>query len=48
VVDGESGPLRLGLARALAERLGAEHLPVGEVTAETLGSVARDHLRGVA
>jgi magnesium chelatase subunit D len=48
VVDGESGPPRLGLARALAERLGAEHLPVGEVTAETLGSVARDHLRGVA
>jgi magnesium chelatase subunit D len=36
VVDGESGPLRLGLARTLAELLRAEHLPVAEVSAETL------------
>ncbi|PUA80467.1 magnesium chelatase [Nocardioides currus] len=38
VVDGESGPLRLGLAVRLAEVLGAEHLPVTEVTAEALTS----------
>jgi magnesium chelatase subunit D len=48
VVDGESGPLRLGLARGLAARLGAEHLPVHEVTADSLGSAARSHLAGVA
>jgi magnesium chelatase subunit D len=38
VVDGESGPLRLGLAARLAELLGAEHLPVAEVSAEALTS----------
>jgi magnesium chelatase subunit D len=36
VVDGESGPLRLGLARELAWLLGAEHLPVDEVSATAL------------
>lgn len=36
VVDGESGPLRLGLARTLAGLLRAEHLPVAEVSAEAL------------
>jgi magnesium chelatase subunit D len=42
VVDGESGPLRLGLARTLAELLRAEYLPVAEVSAETLaGTVTR-------
>ncbi|MEO5663833.1 MAG: VWA domain-containing protein [Nocardioides sp.] len=42
VIDGEGGPLRLGLAVRLAEVLGAEHLPVAEVTAEALtGSVRR-------
>ncbi|GAB3859088.1 putative cobaltochelatase [Nocardioides maradonensis] len=38
VVDSETGPLRLGLAARLAETLGAEHLPVAEVSAETLAS----------
>lgn len=36
VIDSESGPMRLGLARRLAETLGAEHLPVADVSAETL------------
>ncbi|MFT4264440.1 MAG: magnesium chelatase, partial [Nocardioides sp.] len=41
VVDGESGPLRLGLARTLAEHLRAEHLPVAEVSAEALTGAAK-------
>lgn len=41
VVDGESGPLRLGLAARLAEHLRAEHLPVAEVSAEALTGVVR-------
>jgi len=36
VVDGESGPLRLGLAVELAGLLRARHLSVAEVTAEAL------------
>ncbi|WP_236567654.1 MULTISPECIES: VWA domain-containing protein [unclassified Nocardiopsis] len=42
VVDGESGPLRLGLAARLAERLGADHLPVAEVSADALGGAVRE------
>ncbi|MFJ9557272.1 VWA domain-containing protein [Nocardiopsis sp. NPDC101807] len=42
VVDGESGPLRLGLAAALAARMGAEHLPVDEVSADALGNAVRE------
>ncbi|WP_375539644.1 MULTISPECIES: VWA domain-containing protein [Nocardiopsis] len=42
VVDGESGPLRLGLAARLAARLGADHMPVGEVSADALGSAVRE------
>ncbi|MER7606259.1 VWA domain-containing protein [Nocardioides sp. NPDC127503] len=38
VIDSESGPMRLGLARQLAEHLGAEHVPVAEVSAEALTS----------
>ena len=41
VVDCESGPMRMGLARVLAEHLGAEHVPVGEVSADALTAVAR-------
>ncbi|WP_148573513.1 VWA domain-containing protein [Nocardioides caldifontis] len=41
VVDGESGPLRLGLADELARLMLAEHLPVGEVSAQTLTSTVR-------
>lgn len=46
VVDCESGPLRLGLARDLAVRLHAEHLPLAEVSAEALTGAVRT--RGVA
>lgn len=42
VVDSESGPMRLGLALTLASRLGAEHLPVGEVDADALDSAVRE------
>ncbi|MDQ4110838.1 MAG: VWA domain-containing protein [Actinomycetota bacterium] len=38
VIDSESGPMRLGLARQLAEHLGAEHVPVAGVSAEALTS----------
>ncbi len=41
VVDCESGPMRMGLARVLADHLGAEHVPVAEVSAEALVSAAR-------
>ncbi|WGX99059.1 VWA domain-containing protein [Nocardioides sp. L-11A] len=41
VVDCESGPMRMGLAGALAEHLGAEHVPIGEVSAEALVDVTR-------
>ncbi|TYL49549.1 magnesium chelatase subunit D family protein [Nocardioides sp. BGMRC 2183] len=41
VVDCEAGPMRLGLARVLAERLGAEYVPVAEVSAELLVDAAR-------
>ncbi|MGH3354236.1 MAG: VWA domain-containing protein [Nocardioides sp.] len=43
VVDSESGPMRLGLARQLAEHLGAEHVPVAEVSAEALTSAVHGH-----
>ncbi len=42
VVDGESGPLRLGLAASLAARLGADHMPVSEVSADALGTAVRE------
>ena len=42
VVDGESGPLRLGLAADLAHRLGADHIPVSEVSADALGGAVRE------
>jgi magnesium chelatase subunit D len=45
VVDGESGPLRLGLAARLAELLGAEHLPVADVSAAVLTESVRHHTR---
>ncbi|CAM3226961.1 VWA domain-containing protein [Nocardioides dubius] len=40
VIDSESGPMRLGLARHLAEHLRAEHLPMAEVSASALAAVA--------
>ncbi|MBB6120957.1 VWA domain-containing protein [Nocardiopsis algeriensis] len=42
VVDGESGPLRLGLAARLAAHLGADHMPVSEVSADALGNAVRE------
>ncbi|SFA92959.1 magnesium chelatase subunit D [Amycolatopsis marina] len=41
VMDCESGRMRLGLAEELAARLGAEHVPLGEVTAGTLAGEVR-------
>lgn len=41
VVDCESGGFRLGLASVLADRLGAQHLPLGEVSADSLTSVVK-------
>ena len=43
VVDGESGPMRLGLAVRLAGLLRAEHLPVADVSAEALTTTVRTH-----
>ena len=42
VIDCETGRFRLGLAAALAVRLGAEHLSVGDVAADTIADVVRD------
>lgn len=42
VVDCESGRMRLGLARNLAERLRAEYVPLPQVSAEALTGVVRD------
>jgi magnesium chelatase subunit D len=41
VVDCETGPMRLGLAGQLAELLGADHVPVDNVSAEALVRVAK-------
>jgi magnesium chelatase subunit D len=48
VVDAEDprAVVRLGLAQDLATRLGAEHLPLGEVAATTLKNIVRE--RGAA
>ncbi len=41
VVDCESGPMRLGLAARLATLLGADHVPVDDVSAEALVRVTK-------
>ena len=41
VVDCETGRFRMGLAVELAAHLGAEHVPLGEVTAEGLADTVR-------
>ena len=43
VVDSESGPMRMGLAQQLVAVLQAEHLPLGDVSAEALTDLARTH-----
>ncbi|WP_310961183.1 VWA domain-containing protein [Nocardioides terrisoli] len=48
VVDGESGPMRLGLAVRLAVLLRGEHLPLADVSAETLATTVRSSTRGAA
>ena len=48
VVDGETGPLRLGLALRLAVLLRGQHVPVAEITAEALTTSVRTHVKGVA
>ena len=45
VVDCESGTLRLGLAGGLAAALGAEHVPVHEVSASGLTTLVHDRVR---
>lgn len=45
VVDCETGRFRLGLARRLAESIGAQHLPVDEVAAELMTALVRGRLR---
>ena len=42
VVDSETGRFRMGLAAGLAERLGAEYVPVGEVDADALTDIVRE------
>jgi magnesium chelatase subunit D len=41
VIDCETGRFRMGLAARLARHLGAEHVPVGEVSAEAITSNVR-------
>ncbi|NLV78091.1 MAG: VWA domain-containing protein [Rhodococcus sp.] len=41
VVDSETGRFRMGLAARLADRLGAEHVEVGEVDADALTGIVR-------
>jgi magnesium chelatase subunit D len=41
VIDCETGRFRMGLAAQLADRLGAEHVPVGEVSAAAITSNVR-------
>ncbi|RRR43244.1 VWA domain-containing protein [Mycolicibacter terrae] len=42
VVDCESGRMRLGLARSLAEHLRAEYVPLPQLSAEALADIVRD------
>ena len=44
VLDSEAGPLRLGLARDLAVRLGAEHVVMGDLDAQGLHAAAKDRV----
>ncbi|MFS3130820.1 VWA domain-containing protein [Nocardioides sp. Bht2] len=44
VIDSEDGPMRLGLARRLAAHLGAEHLPMAEVSATALTAIAEERV----
>ncbi|MFM6851090.1 MAG: VWA domain-containing protein [Terrabacter sp.] len=48
VLDCETGRFRMGLAARLAEQLGAEHLPVGELAASAIVDAALTTTRRVA
>ncbi|MCP2163362.1 putative cobaltochelatase [Goodfellowiella coeruleoviolacea] len=41
VMDCETGRMRLGLAEALAARLGGEHVPLGEIAADRLAGAVK-------
>jgi magnesium chelatase subunit D len=45
VVDCETGRTRFGLARAVADHLGAEHVPLGKVSAQALTHIVRSTTR---
>jgi magnesium chelatase subunit D len=44
VMDCETGRMRLGLAAELAEHLGGEHVPLGEVAADSLADAVKSRL----
>ena len=44
MIDCESGRFRMGLAAKLAGHLGAEHLPVAEVSATALAGVVNERV----
>jgi magnesium chelatase subunit D len=48
VMDCETGRMRLGLAAELARQLGGEHVPVGEIAADSLAGAVKSRLRGAA
>lgn len=48
VVDTEQGPVRLGIARALARQLGGEHVRLEELEAGALRAAVRARLAGAA
>ncbi|NUQ32837.1 MAG: VWA domain-containing protein, partial [Dermatophilaceae bacterium] len=48
VLDCETGRFRMGLAGRLAEQLGAEHLPVGELAASAIVGAAQATTRRAA
>jgi magnesium chelatase subunit D len=45
VIDCETGKLRLGLAAALSDHLGAQYVPVGEVAVDQVLGVVRTAMR---
>ncbi|MCY4193969.1 MAG: ATP-binding protein [bacterium] len=44
VVDCETGPTRLGLARSLAEAMGAQHVHVSDLDPNSVTTVVRNHI----
>jgi magnesium chelatase subunit D len=48
VMDCETGPMRLGLAADLAVHLDGEHVPLGEIAADSLAGAVKSRLRRAA